>query len=344
MRALAVSVALLFPSVSWGFCGVYLGSTGDQMVNKSSQVVLVRQGTTTHVTLVNNYTGPLDEFAIVVPVPELLGPDDVQTVDPVHVEALQQYSAPRQVTYDCPVPHTGWVWDTAFDTDTADTADTADTGSGVTVLAEYEVGIYNMVILSATESAGLMTWLNTNGYVVPVTAETALQEYITADMLFMAAQVSLSSTSSAGHETLLEPLRLEYESTDFMLPIRLGTASSDGEQDLVIYGISDASDGSVVISNYPEFEVEDDCMWDPAAHASFTAFYEQQYAAGLASQPGAGWSTEYSWTPAGCDPCTGVYPGASDFDAVGYVGHWTGAWLQRLRHRSDRGVLGGQLG
>ena len=42
---------------------------------------------------------------------------------------------------------------------------------GVTIEAEYEVGEYDILILSAEESEGLITWLNSNGYKIPDGAE-----------------------------------------------------------------------------------------------------------------------------------------------------------------------------
>ena len=40
--------------------------------------------------------------------------------------------------------------------------------SGVTIEARYTVGEYDILILSAKQSSGLMTWLQANGYRVPV--------------------------------------------------------------------------------------------------------------------------------------------------------------------------------
>ena len=41
---------------------------------------------------------------------------------------------------------------------------------GVTVEAEYTVGEYDIVILSAKESSGLETWLQQSGYKIPLGA------------------------------------------------------------------------------------------------------------------------------------------------------------------------------
>ena len=70
-------------SVAWGFCGTYVGGAGSSLYNGASQIAVVRQGTQTTLTMANDVfgSGDLSEFALVVPVPEVLGPDDVATVD-----------------------------------------------------------------------------------------------------------------------------------------------------------------------------------------------------------------------------------------------------------------------
>src|SRR5207244_7407714 len=45
---------------------------------------------------------------------------------------------------------------------------------GVTVEAEYTVGEYDIVVLSAKESEGLETWLKQNNYNIPAGASQAL--------------------------------------------------------------------------------------------------------------------------------------------------------------------------
>ena len=70
------------------FCGHYVGQAGSQIYNQSSQVVVVRQGEQTTLTLANDVQGDTADFALVMPVPQVLTADDVQTVDPEVLRAL----------------------------------------------------------------------------------------------------------------------------------------------------------------------------------------------------------------------------------------------------------------
>jgi hypothetical protein len=56
---------------------------------------------------------------------------------------------------------------------------------GVTVEAQYTVGEYDIVILSARESNGLERWLNLNQYRIPKGASRALQPYIKQGLKFL---------------------------------------------------------------------------------------------------------------------------------------------------------------
>ena len=49
---------------------------------------------------------------------------------------------------------------------------------GVTIEASYDVGEYDVLILSANESDGLVNWLTDNNYRIPKGAQDVLGSYI----------------------------------------------------------------------------------------------------------------------------------------------------------------------
>ncbi len=81
----------------------------------------------------------------------------------------------------------------------------------MTIEAEYTVGEYDIVILSAEESSGLETWLQQNGYKLPPGASRALASYIKQNMRFFVAKVNLEEQSKLGF-SYLRPLQIAYES------------------------------------------------------------------------------------------------------------------------------------
>lgn len=333
--ALALALTLLSPDAH-AFCGTYMGSAGSQLFNNASQVAVVRQGTRTTLTLANDYEGDLTQFALVVPVPQVLGEDDVDVVEPDVFAALDLYSSPRRVAYECSDfrSDTG-SWGGMDGGGTVDTGSSGDTAGGVEVEAEFSAGEYDIVILSAEESGGLIDWLNAQGYAIPDGAEELLGEYIEAGSYFFAAKVDLSELPDGA--TWLSPLRFGYDSDVFSLPIRLGTINADGAQDLVAYVINDEDKGQVHISNYPQVELEDECMWPgegPGAdETDFGAFYAKEFQAAVTRDGRPGWLLEYSWSPAWCDPCTTDPPSDAQLQSLGFDGSGYEAWFTRLHMR-----------
>ncbi len=322
------------------FCGTFVGQSGNDLLNETSQVVLARDGTRTTLTLTNDYQGALNQFALLIPVPEVLGEEDVRVLASWIPEELERYSGPRLVEYTCDDFHDHYYPysptlgcadyammasdDGAWDTGLADNSDT------VNVEAEFEVGEYEIVILSAEDSSGLLNWLQENGYAVGTEAEQLLQEYIDGGSYFFAAKVDL--TENLG-QTTLSPLQFGYDSDVFSLPIRLGTVNSPGEQDLIVYALTDWEDGRLGIANYDERKLSDnECMLP--ADDDFDTWYADKVAEAFEGDDDAGWLFEYGWAPYHCDPCPdGEALSDTLVQELGFPsGSWA-AYFSRIRMR-----------
>jgi len=329
----------LLPSAA-AFCGTYVGSAEADLYNQSSQVAIARQGDRTTLTLINDYDGPLTDFALLIPVPEALGQGSVSLADDTLIARADAYSAPRLVSYECSdfseAGHGGsgcaYGGGCANDYDLKRQADAASgVADTVEVVDSFTVGAYQFVVLDAEQSGGLYQWLDEQGYGVPPRVQPLLDEYIDAGSYFLAAKVTLDALDDGG--TWLAPIQLSYTSEVFSLPIRIGTAASPGIQDLLIYTVTDAADGEVAISNYPEVELEQECMWDPGSTGSSGGFfdhYQQQLTDAVTEVQGAAWMSEYSWSPAGCDPCSSDPLSESELRALGYDGDPWDAHFTRL--------------
>ncbi|HJN75768.1 MAG TPA: DUF2330 domain-containing protein [Myxococcota bacterium] len=324
-----LTLSLLGANDAQAFCGTYVGQVGADLYNNASQIAVARQGTRTTLTLVNDFEGDASEFAIVVPVPEVLGAEDVAVVEPDVVTRVDAYSAPRLVRYECE----DFQWE--YDAEAMDSGLTSEGGGGgnaddsVTVEAEFSVGEYDIVILSAEESAALITWLNDNGYGVGTEAEDLLGEYLASGSKFFAAKVNLANVPEGA--SYLSPLQFGYDSDVFSLPIRLGTLNSGGEQDLILYMLSDS--GQTHISNYPEVEVETGCMVDLGEWDSLGAFVDDRFKNALATAERPGWALEYGWTASGCDPCADDPLADEDVQALGWEGEAWDAYFSRIHMR-----------
>ncbi|MEY3212203.1 MAG: hypothetical protein RIT28_2684 [Pseudomonadota bacterium] len=319
----------LCPTAAFGFCGTYVGDGASTLQNRTSQIVLVRQYDQTTLTLSSDYSGDAESFGLLIPVPPALVAEDISLVDPQWIQDIETYTNPRLVSYTCedfggwePPDHRaalgvsmpGAVMLSAMAcSDNSlymgdNWADPMASESTVEVEAEIAVGEYDVVLLTAEESADLLRWLNLNGYVIDQVAEQMLQEYIDAGSAFLAAKINLERVSLE-EELRLSPLRLRYTSEAVSLPLRLGTLNSTGVQDLVLHVISDLEESAYGISNYNRVYIDDECMSRELADGSFSPFYDDVLNTTLTPEgPGeATWLLEYAWnvSPWGphCDPC-----------------------------------------
>jgi hypothetical protein len=118
---------------------------------------------------------------------------------------------------------------------------------GVKIEAKYLVGEYDILILSAKESSGLKTWLNENGYKIPAGADEVLEPYIKSNLKFFVVKVNEAEKKKLPGN-FLRPIQISFTSPKFMLPIRLGMANADGDQDMLVYAFT--KKGRVEVTNY----------------------------------------------------------------------------------------------
>jgi hypothetical protein len=101
--ALSLFTALASLPVA-AFCGFYVGKADAKLFNEASQVILVRDGNRTVISMRNDFQGDLSEFALVVPVPVVLQKNQIHVGDPKIFDRLDAYSAPRLAEYFDPNP------------------------------------------------------------------------------------------------------------------------------------------------------------------------------------------------------------------------------------------------
>ncbi|HET9621172.1 MAG TPA: DUF2330 domain-containing protein [Kofleriaceae bacterium] len=294
------------------FCGFYVSGSGQKLVNDATEVVLVRDGTRTVLSMQNDYKGPLEDFAMVVPVPVVLHEKDVKTLPKTVFDHTDALGSPRLVEYweqdPCPVlaPRPTSM---ASRGAAAPAADAAFEGAprkkdAVKIEARFDVAEYKILILSATDSAGLERWLHDNHYQIPDGAEPLLRPYVEGGSKFFVAKVDPKKVQLRAGHAALSPIRFHYDSEDFSLPIRLGMANSSGKQDLIVNIIS--PDKRYELANYKNVFVPTNFDVKPAVKGRFAEFYAALFDRTVAANPGAV-VTEYAWTAVPnyhCDPCT----------------------------------------
>jgi hypothetical protein len=428
--AASTALALVVSSVAaQAFCGFYVSGSNKKMFNDATNVVLMRSGTRTVLSMQNDYRGPLEDFAMVVPVPVVLKASDVRVLPKAVFDRIDSLGSPRLVEYweqdPCPLPvpvarpmampkpapmrdylraapsmagggggadrsepseperravppilasfsahppsitagvATDITWSfqyanapwpepsctvdhgvgrinnglarslslqesTLFTLTCANSAGRATKQVQINVVrieAKFDVAEYQILILSATEAAGLEQWLKLNGYKIPEDAEPLLRPYVEAGSKFFVAKVDPKKVQMVDDHVALSPLRFHYDSEEFSLPIRLGMANSSGKQDLIVNILS--PDRRYEVANYKNVMIPTNFDVRPSVKGRFPEFYAALFDKTIEANPGAV-ITEYAWTAqpspqfggngAKCDPCPPVIPEDADMITLG---------------------------
>ena len=305
---LALAAAPLAPALA--FCGFYVSDANQSLVNKATRVALMRDGTRTVLSMSNDYDGPAQDFAMVVPVPIVLQQENVHTLPQEVFTHLESLTAPRLVEYweqdPCYRPpairyravRRSMEGAAAMPTDEA--ADDRDLG--VRIEARFSVGEYDVLVLSATQSTGLETWLHQNHYNIPTGAAEYLSPYVREQWKFFVAKVDIERAQRRpGGGVRLSPLRFHYDAQDFRLPVRLGLMNANGAQDLIVYVLHPTS--RFEVANYANVFIPTNLDVSNSARGNFGELYARLFDYTLDQAGGRAVVTEYSWSTNSCDPC-----------------------------------------
>jgi len=351
MKKLTLSVFACMLAIGKGFsfCGFYVAKADATIFNKTSQIILVRDGNRTTITMSNDFQGNVEDFAMVVPVPTILKKEDIRVAEHSLFTKLDTYSGPRLVEYYDENPCERRItMDYAISENSLDmapmmnysSARIAEKDYNVTIEAEYQIEEYDVLILSAKESDGLKRWLTDNGYKIPAKAEEVLDPYIKDGLKFFVVKVNTEALKKSGVQKI-RPLQISFNSPKFVLPIRLGMANSRGEQDMIVYAFTKT--GRVEATNYRTVKMPTNRNIPLFCKTRFGKFYKDVFKHQYRHKSRKAVFLEYAWNVspqqrgAKCDPCVGPPPIHADFAQAGVT--WAGrenVFFTRLHVRYTR--------
>ena len=339
MRLLPLALAALFAASTsaQAFCGFYVATADQPLTNRASRVVLVHQDGHTLVTMASDVHGDPKEFALVIPVPTVIRREQVRVVKPEIVEHLADYTKPRLVQYfdadPCAPPIAYGMM--PVPAPMAAPAPMMLRKSSVRIEAAFSVEEYDIKVLAAADSNGLIDWLNRNNYKIPQSAGPVITSYLRQHMHFFVARVNLDRMKD-NDTGFLRPIRVAYDTPKFMLPIRLGTVNADGPQDMIVLAIT--TTGRVDLVNYRTVRMPSGVNIPEYVADKFGAFYDRVFDRQVAAADNAAAFLEYAWPIAGnamlCDPCSSPPMEQAELDELG-VGS-AQSFITRLHVRYDR--------
>jgi hypothetical protein len=319
IAALVALLALASTERAAAFCGFYVTGADTSLYANATMVVLMRDGTRTVLSMQNNYQGPPDTFALVIPVPVVLQKENVKVLPKDVFQRVDALGAPRLVEYWEVDPCQVTTRPGNFTTTTgavpmaASPSAAAGASAPVRIEAQFTVGEYDVVVLSADDSSALDTWLRDNKYNIPAGAGPVLAPYVAAGMKFFVAKVEPTRVTFNGNQAALSPLRFHYDTPEFSLPVRLGLLNSQGSQDLIVNILATQR---YEVANYPNVTVPTNIRVQNDVRQDFASFYEALYSRVLEKNPKAV-VTEYAWASGSCDPCPTPPLGTQDLLTLG---------------------------
>ncbi len=325
ITVIAIAITIIVSTTAQAFCGFYVARADTSLFNRASQVVLVRDENRTVITMANDFEGDVEDFAVVIPVPTMIEREQIHVGDRAIVQHLDAYTAPRLVEYHDADPCMRYERLKSMSDMSRPRAMSIEeenrTGRslGVTIEARYTVGEYDILILSAAESDGLIRWLEDNDYRIPKGAKPVVDSYLKQDMRFFVARVNIEAQSKLGYQ-YLRPLQVAYESNKFMLPIRLGTLNAKGKQELYVYALTRT--GRVETTNYRTVKLPSNTDVPEFVQGEFAEFYRAMFDKQYKAENERAVFLEYAWDMAWCDPCAADPLSAQELRQLGVF--WTG--------------------
>jgi hypothetical protein len=313
----ALAAGLLLCSNVWGFPGVLVGKgNGARVVHTVHEAVMLK-GNVSVVTIMIDYDGPLDPFALLMPVPTDVTPVHVQAVKREFMARLEQLSAPRyHAFYEMDPCQEGEVeqdWDVRYQAaDSGFLAPpfmpppernwTVPNEIGIATKPVFKGGEseFRFHVLPLREPLAIKTWLSKRGYNVSPDVLDALSRGLQKQPRLLVAEVNVQRAELLGNGGLqLGGIRYWSREPFTEIEATLGLQNSAPAQDLFIYVLH--PNARYQAKNRANLFLPTNLEVDAEAAEHLAGLYNAVFDAKLT--PGAA-VTEFVWPTHGCgEPC-----------------------------------------
>lgn len=305
--AFAIPPSAPTPGDSELFGGYLVASAAGQRAS-AAQVVLMRDGDATVLTVRGGRVESPEQFSMIVSVPQSLSAEDIVALDDRFMGRLDQLTSPRLVEYFerdvCALKHGSFEAPSAeihgrelpavlhLRKERARSRAVSGVAARTPVVIEgaFDVGEYEVAVLNSTDPVALEAWLVANGYATPEGASKALAASVEKGHHVVAARLNMSrvKVDEAGVAEL-SSLRLAYEAADVSVPAVLGVG---GSQDVIVHALS--REGRFEAASRPNVLLSTNLFVDEGAGEEFGPLYQRVVEAARGDEQRAV-VTEYVW-------------------------------------------------
>jgi hypothetical protein len=314
LALLGACLSLAVAAPAHAFPGFLASKTKSDIKVNSTQIVMMKKGNTTAVSVMSDYEGSLEPFAMVLVVPADVTAERVTTLKREYVDRVDSISAPRFHEYWEQDPCDPGPVEQEWERNMKANASSAFLGGGdmpqpaqkvakelsLDVQAKQKEGEYSFSLLGKDESVA--TWLKSKGYAVPDGAERAVQPYLQAGMRLVVAQVDTNRVELVGGDRAqLSPIRFWTEQPYDTIPDRVGLLNANGKQELIVYVLD--PEQRYESKNYGNLFPPTNVEVDFAVKERIGEFYAALHDIIAQKSPNT-FLNEYAWSADGCgQPC-----------------------------------------
>ncbi len=318
---------LLVPRSSAAFPGFIAGKGGEKAVVHSTQAVIMKRGERTAVTVMADYEGPIEDFAVVMVVPGDVTPERVATLKREYVDRVDKLSAPRFHDFYEPDPCEPGEWGQEWERNLKASDHGAVLGQFKTdptkkvakelfvdTEAKQKKGEYELSVLD--DVAALESWVSGQGLKLPDGAEQALAPYMKQGMKLLVAKVDANRIELVGGERAqLSPIRFWTDQSYDTFPAKLGLLSAPDFQEVVLYVFD--PDKQYEVKNYKTIVPPTNVTVTKDVWERVGEFYNAVYDELLAKDPKTVLA-EFAWPVKGCgQPCPDAPLSVSELMSLG---------------------------
>jgi MYXO-CTERM domain-containing protein len=316
LGAATLALAVLSgPRPAAAFPGFFASKKAEPIKTYSTQIAVMKRGADTVVSVMPDYEGPLEGFAMVMLVPADVTNDKVTTLKRDFIDRLDSLSAPRFHEYweqdPCDPGPVAQEWERNLKVEGSaggplgGGAPAPEAGAlkpakelFLDVKAKQKEGEYKFTLLDA--GADVTAWLTSHGYKAPEGAAAALKSY--GALRPLVAEVDAKRIELVGGDRAqLSPVRFATSQPFDTIPSRLGLLNAPKEQELIIYVIDPES--RYEAKNYKTIFPPTNVQLDFSAKERMGEFYNALYDLILKKNPQT-FLSEYAWPTEGCgQPC-----------------------------------------
>ncbi len=292
--------------------GFFASKKGGEVKSYTTQVVVMKKAGATAVSVMPDYEGPLEGFAVVLLVPGDVAADRVTTLKREFVDRVDQLSAPRFHEFweqdPCDPSPPQQEWERSLKVEGAGFLGGGPTGGGkkvakelfLDVKAQQKEGEYKFTVLAPSQD--VVRWLSAKGYKAPDGAQAALKPYLDRGMKTLIAEVDPKRIELVGGDRAqLSPIRYSTQQPFDTIVAKPGLLDSPGKQELFVYVLD--PEARYEVKNYKTIFPPTNINVDFAVKERMGEFYAALHDIILEKNPKS-FLLEYAWPADSCGkPC-----------------------------------------